>query len=191
MTQSPDDHLKALWQGQEKETPTMTAIAVRALARNYVENMRGRIWLAFTFGVFEVLLFGLQAWRAPNGFMRAGDVIMMAGGVWMIWRIIAKRPGRLPPPEASIATLIDFHRAELERQPTNASWMAVTAAPIFAGMLVVVVGMQKARPNMSLANVAPFLSLIIVWWIWAFVLQKRQAKRRAEQIAEMDQLRRG
>jgi hypothetical protein len=188
MSQPPDDHLKALWQGQDTETPEMTAKAMRVLARNYGDNLRGRIWLAFTFGVFEVFGFGLQAWRAPNDFMRAGDMIMMAGGVWMIWRIVAKRPGRLPPAEASTATLIEFHRAELERQPTNVSWMAVTVAPIFAGMAVVLFGMQKARPNMSLANIAPVLVLIVVWCVWAFVLQRRQAKRRAEQIAEMDDL---
>jgi hypothetical protein len=191
MTQPPDDHLKALWQGQEKESPTMTAIAMRALARNYVDSFRARIWLGVTVAIFEVFLFGLQAWRAPNDIFRAGDMIIMAGGVWMIWRIVAKRPGRLPPPEASTATLIEFHCAQLERQPTGASWMATTAAPIFLGMIVVLVGMQRARPNMSRVNFAPFLVLVIVWWIWALVLQKRQAKRRAEQIAEMDQLRRG
>ncbi|WP_309603850.1 hypothetical protein [Phenylobacterium sp.] len=191
MSQPPDDHLKALWQGQQTETPAMTAQAVRMLARNYADNFRARIWLGVTFAIFEVFLFGLQAWRAPTGYLRAGDMIMMAGGVWMIWRIVAKRPGRLPPPEASTATLIEFHRAQLERQPTGASWMAVTAAPIFLGMAVVLVGLQRARPNMSLANFAPVVVLIIVWCIWAFVLQKRQAKRRAEQIAEMDQLRRG
>ncbi|MGZ6014355.1 MAG: hypothetical protein ACXWKM_01300 [Phenylobacterium sp.] len=191
MSQPPDGHLKALWKGQQTETPEMTAIAIRALARNYVDNLRGRIWLAFTFGIFEVLLFGLQAWRAPNGFMRAGDMIMMAGGLWMIWRIVGKRPGRLPPPEASVATLIEFHRAQLERQPTDVSWAVVTVAPVFAGVSVVLVGMRKARPNASLANFAPVLILIAVWCIWAFVLQRRQAKRKAEQIAEMDELRRG
>jgi hypothetical protein len=188
MTQPPEEQLKALWQGQETETPKMTATAIRALARNYGDNLRGRIWLAFTFGVFEVLLFGVQAWRAPNDFMRAGDLIMMAGGVWMIWRIVAKRPRRLPPPDASTTTLIEFHRAELERQPTNASWITVTVAPIFAGMAVVLVGMQKARPNMSLANIAPVLVLIAIWCIWVFILHKRQVRRRAEQIAEMDDL---
>ena len=191
MTQPPEDHLKALWQGQDTETPEMTAKAMRVLARNYGDNLRGRIWLALTFGVFEVALFGLQAWRAPNDVMRAGDMIMMAGGVWMIWRIVVMRPRRLPPPEASTATLIEFHRAELERQPSNLSWMIVTTAPIFLGMFVALVGMQKARPNMSLANIAPVLLLIAVWCIGAFVLQRRQAKRRAEQIAEMDDLRRG
>ena len=190
MSQPPDDHLKALWQGQDTESEKMTATAIRALARNYGDTLRGRIWLGFTFGIFEVLLFGVQAWRAPNGFIRAGDMILMAGGLWMIWRIVGSRPGRLPPPEASVATLIEFHRAELMRQPTGVSWAVVTVAPVFLGMAVVLVGLQRARPTASLANFAPVIALIVVWCIWAFVLQRRQAKRRAEQIAEMDELRR-
>ena len=191
MSQPPDDHLKALWQGQEPESEKMTATAIRALARNYGDNLRGRIWIAVTVGVFEVLLFGLQAWRAPNDVLRAGDLIIMAGGVWMIWRIVARRPGRLPPPEASSAALIEFHRAELVRQPTNASWMIVTAAPISVGMAVVLIGTQRARPSVNWVNFAPLFVLIAVWLVWAFILQKREAKRRAEQIAEMDELRRG
>ena len=116
MTQPPDDHLKALWQGQETESPAMTATAIRALARNYGENFRGRIWLGLAIAAFEVVVFGLYAWRAANDVLRVGYLIILAGVGWMTWRILGKRPGRLPPPDASTKALIEFHRAELEHQ---------------------------------------------------------------------------
>ena len=45
MSQPPDDHLKALWQGQETETPVMTLQAVRALARNHSNHQRQEVRL--------------------------------------------------------------------------------------------------------------------------------------------------
>ncbi len=188
MSQPPDDHLKALWQGQETETPAMTVKAIRVLARNYGDNIRGRIWLGLPIAALEIVVFGLYAWRAPNEILRAGWLITLAGVGWMIWRILGKWPGRLPPTEASVQALIAFHRAELERQRTSLGWMTVTAAPILVGGLVALVGMQKARPNTSVANAIPVIVLFGVWWFAAVVLRRRQARRIAEQIAEMDDL---
>jgi len=191
MSQPPDDDLKALWQGQETETLTMTAMAIRALARNYGDNIRGRIWLGLSLAALEALGLGAYAWRAPNDLMRTGYLIMLAGVGWMTWRIVSKWPSRLPPTEASVAALIEFHRAEIERQGSSRAWLVVTVTPVFVGMFVVLLGTHKARPNMNLVNIAPVLVLIVAWWFAAVVLQRRQAKRRAEQIAEMDDLRRG
>jgi len=191
MTQPPEDHLKTLWQGQETEIPTMTAMALRALARNYGDDIRGRIWIGLSIAALEVVAFGVFAWRAPNDVARAGYLVILAGVAWMTWRIVGKRPGRLPPAAASATALIDFHRAELERQRTGFGWMTATAAPIFVGVLVATVGLRQARPDMSLANLAPLAVLVIAWWIAAFVIQRRQSKRLAERIAEMDELRRG
>ncbi len=191
MTQPPEDHLKALWQGQETETPAMTVKAIRVLARNYGDILRSRIWMGLAIAAVEVVMFGSNAWRAPNEILRVGWLISLAGVGWLTWRIVSKRPGRLPPAEASAQALIGFHRAELERQRTSFTWMTVTAAPVFAGSFVVMLGFQKARPNMTLANIAPLLVLIVVWWFFAFVWQRRQSRRLAEQIAEMDDLTQG
>jgi hypothetical protein len=188
MTQPPDDQLKALWQGQETETPEMTAIAIRALARNYGDNIRGRIWLGLLLAAVEVVGLSIAVWRAPNGLLRAGWLIVLAGVGWMVWRVVSKWPTRLPPAEASAKALIEFHRAELERQPTNLGWLTVTVAPVFVGMFVTFFGMQKARPNMSLVNFAPVLVLIAAWWVAAVFIQRRLTKRLAEQIAELDDL---
>jgi hypothetical protein len=191
MSQPPDDHLKALWQGQEKETPDMTATAVRALARNYGDTIRGRMWLGLFLAALEVVGLGFAIWRAPNGLMRAGWVIVLAGLGWLVWRIVSKWPERLPPAATSTEALVDFHRSALERQKASFTSLTLSVAPIFVGMLVCLLGMQKARPHATLANFAPVLAMVAAWWLYAFVLQRRQAKKLAAQIAEMDQLRGG
>lgn len=188
MSQPPDDHLKALWQGQETETPTMTAIAMRALARNYGDNIRGRIWLGVALGAFEVLMFASYAWRAQNEVLRAGWLITLAGVGWMTWRIASKLPSRLPPKEASAAAVMEFHRNQLERQRTGPAWLTVTVVPVFTGLGVAMAGMQEVRPHASPANLAPVAAAVAVWIIAAVVIERRQAKRLAEQIAEMDDL---
>lgn len=191
MSQPPENEIKALWQAQETETSTMTLVAIRALARNYSDNTRGRLWIGIAVAAVEVLMFGLYAWRAPNDLLRIGYLIILAGVGWMTWRIGSKWPSRLPATETSTVALIEFHRAQLVQQQTGPAWITLTAAPIFAGMVVVMFGFQRMRPNMFLANAAPLIGLCLVWWVAAFVLQRRQARRLAEQIAEMDELRRG
>jgi hypothetical protein len=188
MSQPPEDHLKALWQGQETETPTMTAVAIRALARNYVDNARGRIWLGVGLAAFELVGFGRMAWLARNEVVRAGYLVILAGVLWLTWRIVRRRPLPVPTTEASALTLIEFHRAQLERQQSGFSWVVVSAAPIFVGIAITMVGLHQVRPNLSWRNIAPTVILSIAWFVASFVIQRRQARRLAEQIAEMDDL---
>jgi hypothetical protein len=188
MTQPPEDQLKALWQGQDTETPTMTAMAIRALARNYGDHLRSRTWFGLGLVAFVVLIYGAYLKRAPNEIARAGDVIILAGLTWMAWRMLRRRPTRFLPPEASTTALIEFHRAELMRQRTSYGRILVTAAPLFFGAAMVVVGLQTSQPHASWTRTAPFFLLMALWFVLAYFVQRRQARRLAEQIAEMDDL---
>jgi hypothetical protein len=188
VTQPPDDHMKALWQGQETETPTMTVKAIRALARNYGEGVRGGVLLGLTIVAFEAVVFGLQAWRAPNEVARAGDLIVLAGLVWFTWRIMRRWPTRLPETQASAQALVAFHRVQLERQQTRYANMMITVAPMIVGLLVLVYGLRLQAPQAPLARFAPFFILLCAWFVAAWFIQRRQARRLREQIAEMDDL---
>lgn len=195
MTDRPEDPntdaLQALWQGQEPETPAMTLQAIRMLARNDANHMRNALFVGFTLLVVEALMFTPWLLKAPNGVMRNGWIIMLVGLAWMGWRMWRQRPSRLPDLGATTQTLIAFHRRELERRRTNYRSLMVTVAPLFAGMVLVVRGMQLARPHAPLANFAPIVVLAVVWFIWAGVLQRRQARRLQEQIDDLDRLSRG
>jgi hypothetical protein len=188
MSQPPDDHLKALWKGQKTESPTMTVMAIRALARNYGDQVRGGIWLGFSLVALETVVFSFYAWRAPNAIALAGDLLVLAGLAWFTFRILRRRPGRLPPADVSVVALIEFHRAELERQKMSFSNMVASVGPMLTGTVVLVVGLHNAHPAKGWIQTAPFFVLLVGWFVLAFILQRRQAGRLAEQIAEMDEL---
>jgi hypothetical protein len=186
VSQPPEDHLKALWQGQDAETPAMTLQAIRALARNHAGHVRDKFLFGAILIAVEAVAFAPAVWRAPNNVARAGGVIILVGLAWMAWRMRQRWPSRLPDAKASVGTLIDFHRAELERQRTNYAWLLISAGPMICGMLVMVYGLRLARPN---AFLVPFFSLLALWFAAAWLIQRRQARRTQEQLDEVDAMR--
>ena len=190
MSQPPDDHLKALWKGQETEHPTMTTQAIRALARNHGTHVRDRFAMGLVLIAVEAAFFGVMALRARNAWILGGDVAVLAGLVWMTWRLGRKLPGRLPGASASASALIDFHRAELERQQTNYRWLLLSAGPIIAGLLVMVYGFHVLRPQAGLTRFAPFFILLVSWFVAGWFIQRRQARRLRAQIDELDAMKR-
>jgi hypothetical protein len=191
MSQPPDDHLKALWQGQETETPTMTVQAIRALARNYGADVRDRFLIGAVLVAVEASVFGMMAWRAPNDMVRLGDLLVLFGLAFLIWRARARWPSRLPDTQASVGSLLDFHRAELERQRTSYGGMILSVGPMIVGLLVIVYGLHVARPHAGPKNFAPFFVLMALWFVAAWFVQRRQARRLQGQIDEVDALRGG
>jgi hypothetical protein len=189
MSQPPDDNLKALWRGQETETTTMTVEAIRALARNHGAHVRDKFLMGAVLVAIEALFFGVMAWRAPNNVARVGDVMVLAGLAWMIWRLQARLPGSLPAAGASAETLIDFHRAELQRQGRGYGDLMLIAGPMILGLLVLIYGMALTRPEAGLRNVGPILVLLGVWFVAAWFVQRRQARGLQDQIEELDRMR--
>ncbi len=191
MSQPPDDHLKALWQGQDTETPAMTVQAIRALARNYGSDIRDRFLMMGILVAVEVLVFGSMAWKAPNDMARLGDMLVLFGLAFLVWRSLSKWPGRLPDTGASVETLIGFHRAQLERHRTSYGAMILSVAPMFLGLVVILYGFHLARPHAGARIFIPFLLLTALWFVCAWFMQRRQARRLQMQIDEIDAMKGG
>jgi hypothetical protein len=190
MSQPPDDRLKALWQGQETETSAMTLGALRALARNHGGQVRDRFLMLAVLVAVEVVVFGSMALRAPNDMVRLGDGVVLFGLAFMVWRQSRRWPGRLPEAEASADALIEFHRRELVRQRSSYGDMLLTAGPVIAGTLVLVYGLHLAHPERGARTFAPFFGLMAFWFVSAWFLQRRQARRLQAEIDDLDAMRR-
>jgi hypothetical protein len=169
----------------------MTVQAIRALARNYGSDIRDRFAMMGIVVVVEVIAFGSMAWKAPNDMARLGDLLVLFGLAFLVWRSLTRWPGRLPDAGASVGTLIEFHRAQLERQRTTYGGMILSVAPMFLGLVVILYGFHLARPHAGLRNFAPFFLLSGFWFIAAWFMQRRQARRIQSQIDEIDALRGG
>ena len=188
MTEPPEDPAKLLWRQQDAETPIMTTLAVRALARGHAERIRNQLLLGYVLAGVLALRFGFMAFHAPNMVARCGYLLIIAGLGWMIWCISLQRPGRMPDAGASASTLIAFHRAELKRQKKPHLYLLIAGGPMIAGMLVVLLGLQQAHPIALARGVIPFLGLLALWFVAGWFLQRRQAGQIQRQIDELDEM---
>ncbi|MFL5296547.1 MAG: hypothetical protein ACJ798_09220 [Phenylobacterium sp.] len=186
MSQPPDDHLKALWQGQKTEQIPMSVEAIRARAGAYTGRLRRFYLLASVLWAAETVFFAFAAWTARNDTIRAGDLMMIPALAWMIWRSRERWPGALPDDRASAAVLIDFHRRELMRQRFRGSAMVITLAPTLLAMAVMLVGMHSPDDPQTLAQWAPIIALTALWMGLFWWIVRRQQRKLRRQIEEVE-----
>ena len=196
MSQPPEDRppedrndpIKALWQGQDQETPTMTVQAIRMLVRDNAASVRHRLMFGVAVAVAVVGIFGWSAWTAPVPLLRVADLIMLGWAPFMLWILYRQIPRQAPGAEASAQGLIEFYRAQLSRQAPNLPLIALALTPIGVGLALVIIAVwEKARhrPEAML-----FFAVLIVAWVASFVFGYRRQKRRvADRLRELDALR--
>jgi hypothetical protein len=189
MSQPPDDHLKALWQGQETETPTMTALAVRMLVNDYQAASRRKVLVALGISVASAAFFAWCARVAPNPTVRIGDLIMLAWTPAMAWIIWRRRPTGAPGGETSTLGLIDFHRAQVAREAPDLRLMAALLLPMFTGMVVIGAGVWASARGMHFLPFIPPSILLAIWVVVYVLLLRRQARRVRDRLREIDALR--
>ncbi|HXA38635.1 MAG TPA: hypothetical protein VNW53_06510 [Phenylobacterium sp.] len=191
MSQPPDDHIKALWQGQETETPIMTLQAVRALARNHSNHQRDILTLVAGLAAAMVVPITWAAWRAPNNAIRIGELLDLVGVGWMLWRVRDYWPERMPGAEASVGALIDFHLSQLTRRRFSYRDALINGGPLIAGTVMILYGLHRAIPKAGLEKFAPIFGLLVVWAVLFLVVKRRGERRLQEQIEEVKALRGG
>jgi hypothetical protein len=186
MTEPSEDQLGALWRDQQEENSIMTAKAIRALARNHNDTVRDRQLLGYGIIAVEAVVFGWYALKAPNAIVRAGELLILMGLTWMVWRIWLRRPGRLPDVDASARTLVAFQRTELVRRTSSYTWMLVSAGPVVAGLMVMLAGLRTAHPAASDARLVTIFVLLGIWFVAGWFMQRRQSQRIRQQIEDLD-----
>jgi hypothetical protein len=186
MSQPPDDHLKALWQGQDTETKVMCVDAIRTRAARFTLRKRLSLLFGFALIAFEVVMFGRYALILPNVGARIGMLAVLVGLGWTTARFSLGWPGKFPDAKASGGTLLEFHRTELQRQEVNFASMMVTVGPL---LLAIVFSMALAvlnDPHRRWLNVTPVLALMAIWLVAVWFLSRRAERLRRKKLAELD-----
>ena len=112
MSHTPEDQMKALWQGQDQEVPTMTVAAIRMLVKDNEARQRHMRTFGLGVAVFATSVWVWCAWTAPTPLVRIGDLVMLGWLPVMLLILYRRRPGRAPGPETSAQGLLEFYRAE-------------------------------------------------------------------------------
>jgi hypothetical protein len=184
MSQPPDDHLKALWQGQETENKPMSVDAIRARAARFTNLRR----MVFLFGLVlmltEIVIFGRFALVLPGTVTRVGLLMILVGLGWMIARFSLLAPRRFPDAKASGETILEYHVMELQRRETFRS-QVVMVGPLLLGAAIFVVGIMIARPRVAL-QAAPLLVLIGLWLVGAWWMLRVGERKRLRKLAEIE-----
>ncbi len=195
MTDRPEDPntdaLQQLWQGQERETPAMTAKAVRMLVRNDRDHMRQQILFGLVLVGVEVVAFGSMLRVAPNALMRAGEIIILLGLAWMTWRMLQRWPRRVPDADATTQSLIAFQRQALMRRRGGYGWLLASSAPVIIGAIMTAVGGYLVHPGAPISRLAPFFSLLAFWFVAGWFVNRRGSRKLQEQIDDLDEIGRG
>ena len=111
----PDDPVR-LWQGQSTEPFPSTPAAVREQATRFQRTIGRRNLREYLAAIFVVAVFGWHLVQAVGWAKRLGPALIIAGTLFVVYRLRSRGSARQLPPEAYADSCLTFHRRELERQ---------------------------------------------------------------------------
>lgn len=183
----PEDHLKALWKGQETETQPMSVEAIRLRAADYQARTRRRFIIKLAACTLAAVYFlGYVVWLSPNAIMRAGWGICAIAAAWMAFQLRDRWPAALPRDDVSATALLDYHRALVLRQKLRVRSLVVAIGPMLLGVVVAVVGLAVRAGPTPLANWAPIGALFVVWLVAFWFVLRRQNRRLERELAALE-----
>jgi membrane protein implicated in regulation of membrane protease activity len=146
------DDAKELWSSEnDPDTPSMSASTlsdsdilrlVKEKAESLDQRIRRRDLLESIAAVAIVLFFGWIALQASSWWIRSGAGMVMAGSVFIFWRLRRARTRYDDPsPDRPVAEVIRTQRAKVEEQMRlldNVLWWYL--APLTVGVLLIIFG---------------------------------------------------
>ncbi len=170
------EELRALWQDLPTDTVFITAGEMRAKAEAFQRRMRRRNLTEYAACALVILVFGWYAtfsepatplWPLANG-------LIILASIFAAFRLHQRGRAEPVPVSATVATLLDFQRAELKRQRdllvTAWRWYVL---PFLPGLVLFFVSLWIGRaPGMSETHLifVSGVTLLIVLLVIAGVL---------------------
>ncbi|WP_430403309.1 hypothetical protein [Hyphomonas sp.] len=190
----PDrDPLQSLWCQQKEETFTMSMAEIHARATRFQSGIRTRNLTEYVAGLLVIGVFGWVAWLVPEPVVRLGAGLIIAGAVYVMWKlhVLAGASSRAEIDQA--VSLADFHCRALQRQrDALATVWRWYLAPFVPGILVFVGGTSLVAdtglPLMARLTSFAFSAAMVAGLFTAIAwLNARAVKEIDAQIAELEQ----
>jgi hypothetical protein len=144
--------------------------------------LRGTLGMLGTV-VAAAILIGMTFSKVPNVTW-----LVFAVAVFLAVQVYRKRPGPKVPPDATLATAIDFYRRELERQRDSGRriWLWFVAPMLALLVAPVLLLLWTSDRAISWWSVAPFVSLTAAWALTMVWLTQQEVKRIQREIDDLD-----
>ncbi|HLY19319.1 MAG TPA: hypothetical protein VKR61_18965 [Bryobacteraceae bacterium] len=157
-------------------------------------TVKVRNWTECGAAVLLAALFTLGAVKSPNDLMRAGNLIVAASGLWIIFYILRfGRSNQVPMPDQTLAgfrqALLRKYEQQIKVLKNVKYWYLL---PPYMGLLVLTGGIMQARsaarpgwPEL-LSIVLVTVVFAVIWWINEGVALGRLRRERARLLEEMN-----
>jgi len=173
---SEKDELERLWSSQTAGPPTkgedMLNIAIRK-ADQFDRMIRRRNVVECIAAAFVAVFFAIMAVRAPNALARAGNAVVAASGLWIIYYFARHgREARDPAPDQTLAgfqrALLGKYEHQIRLLKSVKYWYLL---PPYAGLLLMSAGLILQNRHVARLGWADFILPVTytavyagVWW---------------------------
>lgn len=180
-----NDDIKTLWQNQTTEYDPMPLEEVRKRAGNFHSKIYWRNMREYFVSVVVIVWFGYFLWTDPTPLVRAGNAMMIAGTVYMMWQMHRRGAAGSLPVGVSASAWMDFYRRELVRQrdALRSIWKWYLA-PFVPGIILILVGRAiQFQGKLTPVFVTAAICIAVFAGIWALnAWVARKLQRRIDEL---------
>lgn len=183
MANEREPDITQVWRQQPQEKPAMSIEEIRAKATAF--NRRATRWRlvgALTMGLLLVKNVW-EAWVDTDVVERAGDLLFLAGLLWVVYRF-ARYARAKSPAALGQTSCLEHYRARLvrEHELSRDGWTFIL--PFAPGLgLIIVARAIEGRPASQVAALIVLAVAMLAGVLWVIA---RSSRRLAREIAALD-----
>ena len=188
----PNDEICNMWQGQGIGSAPFTLEEIRRKSGKFRSQISRRNFREYLVSALLIPYFGYCAWTAGSPMMQAGNGLMMAGLVYMMYQLHKRAAASTAPGDMGWKTCVAFHRAQLERQRDALAgiwkWYLGPLIPGFATIMTAscIVAFPRSMLAGMLTLVCAGMVALALWWVGR--LNQKAAAKIQKQIDSLDAL---
>ena len=164
-------------------------------ANRFDRTIKHRNWRESGGAALVTVFFAFIAWQSPNALARAGNLVVAASGLWIIFSML--RHGREAPSPAADRTLADFQQALLRKYDHQIRLLKNVKywylLPLYVGLLLASAGIVMARTAQGQPAWPQLIAMAVytavfgfVWWLNEGPGVRRLQRERARLLEEMN-----
>lgn len=180
-----DDGLRGLWRQGDATLAALPLAEIKTRAATFDRAIGRRNRREYAATLFVAVIFGLYALILPGWLLKAGSLLVIAGGFVMAWQL-SRRTSR-PDPDAEAADIRAHYRARLVTEERMLASVGLWyLGPLFPGLAVFMAGLAAAGGFGSALGFAAFAAVpaLILLGIW--LLNLKAAAMLRKQIDRLD-----
>jgi hypothetical protein len=186
MTDLPDDDgLRSLWRRDDATLTPLPLTEIKARAASFRRTIGRRNRREYIATAVVSLIFGLYALILPGTLLKAGSLLVIAGGLVMAWQM-SRRTARADP-AAEAADVRAYYRAQLMTEENMLANVGIWyLGPLVPGLAVFMAGLARAGGFGSVAGFIAFAAIPALVFLGIWLLNRRAAAMLRKRIDRLD-----